>query len=593
MSINYYGSCTGSSASKYNLWVNVTQNSQDANNNQSNVTIKFYVKRNDGYTDSAYNLNETENSVKLTVNGNVLVSKNMEMDTRNCVSLLLASWTGNIAHGDDGKLSVPLKAEFIMKNKGLSSGTVSSTLTCTAIQRKSTLSFSSLTINPGGAVTATVTAANSAFTHSISWSVGNKSSSVSLTAGVLTSQITIPKDWLSVLTNANTATVSVTLVTRNGSVNIGSNTYSLTLVVPATDEYKPDFSIGLSRIDNGVPSGWGVFVQGKSSVTVSPSGMSFKYGASLDRLTITVGSVSIRSLPATFKLTESGDLTVTVAVRDTRGLLTVKTTQITVYPYSPPSVQIQSLTRCNSKGEEDAMGKYLNVKYVLNYSSVGSKNQGKISVKYKTSNDTSYSGETVLLSSPAIFGNGNVSVNNSVDVCFNVSDGITTSGVNIVRSVSSGKIPFNIKRGGNGAAFGKFSEKDDELSVGWNLTVDGNVHIGGAVNSESVSVVCSENATDLAGGVIYYPFINGCFVRIRVKAQKALSANTTHVLAHIPDKPPGIFTPLDSLANYSSGGLSTAGIVYKTGEVAFRSDTDIVQGTYIYISGFYIADYTE
>ncbi len=90
---------------------------------------------------------------------------------------------------------------------------------------------------------------------------------------------------------------------------------------------------------------------------------------------------------------------------------------------------------------------------------------------------------------------------------------------------------------------------------------------------------------------MYYPFVKGCFVRIRVKANKVLSAGTTYILAHIPDKPPGMFTPLDSLANYDSGGMSTAGVVYKTGDIAFRSDTDIAEGTYIYISGFYIADY--
>ena len=106
MAINYYGSCSGTSATKYDLWINIAQNSQSVDDNQSNVTVKFYVKRNDGYSASAYNLNEEENSVKLTVNGNVLVSENIEIDTRNNVSFLLASWTGNLTHNADGKLSV-------------------------------------------------------------------------------------------------------------------------------------------------------------------------------------------------------------------------------------------------------------------------------------------------------------------------------------------------------------------------------------------------------------------------------------------------------------------------------------------------------
>ena len=591
MAINYYGSCSGTSATKYDLWINIAQNSQSVDDNQSNVTVKFYVKRNDGYSASAYNLNEEENSVKLTVNGNVLVSENIEIDTRNNVSFLLASWTGNLTHNADGKLSVPVKAEFTMGNSSLSSGSVSATLTCTTIQRKSSLSFSSSTINPGVSVIATVTAPNSNFRHSIMWSLGGKSSSVSLEAGVLTAEITVPADWLSEIPDVQKAKVTVTITAYNGSTKIGVNTYTLSLVVPATDAYKPSFSIGLTRHDNGVPSGWGVYVQGISKVSVSPEDLVFKYGATLDRLTITVGSVSIRSLPATFNLTEAGDLTVTVAVRDTRGLLTVKTTMLTVYPYSPPSVQVTSLERCNSNGELNSSGEYLCAKYTLSYSSVASKNVGKITAKYKTSADASYSSEKVLSTNPAVFGDGKISVSNSVDICFTVTDSIITSGVSIIRSVPSGAIPFNIRRGGTGAAFGRFSEKDNELSVGWDLCVDGNVNIGGELNSDKVSITCSDNATDLTGEVMYYPFVKGCFVRIRVKANKVLSAGTTYILAHIPDKPPGMFTPLDSLANYDSGGMSTAGVVYKTGDVAFRSDTDIAEGTYIYISGFYIADY--
>lgn len=593
MAINYYGSCTGSSSSKYNVWVSFSQNSQSIENNQSNVTIKFYVKRNDGYSDSAYNLNEDENSVKIKVEGTVVVSKNIEIDTRNSVSVLLASWTGNLTHGADGKLSVPITAVFSMNNKGLSSGSVSATVTCTAIPRKSTLSLSSATVNPGSSVTATVSSASSGFSHKIIWSLGNKSSSIFLTTGVLSAQLSVPVDWAYAITDSSVATVSVSLITYNGTTETGTSTYSLSFIIPDTDQYKPEFSVGLTRIDNGVPSEWSEYVQGVSKVTVSPQGLSFKYGASLAAITITVGSVSIRGTQnATFNLTESGNLTVTVAVRDTRGFLTVKTTAIEVCPYAPPSAQIMNLFRCNSVGNDDTYGGYLSTEYALRFSSVNSKNQCKITVKYKTVNDTAYSAEEVLTGSPAFFG-GNISANNSVMVCYTISDGITSDGVEIFRSVSGAGIPFNIKKGGKGAAFGKFAEKDNELSIGWDLGVDGNVSIGGELNCEDVTVSCSEYAEELAGAVKYYPCVKGCFVRIRVKASTVLYSGTTYTLAYISEKPSGIFTPLSSFANYESGGVSIAGVMYKTGNVIFRSDVDVPQGTYIYISGYYIADYSE
>lgn len=68
MATKYYGSCSGESGSKYNLWLEVAENSQNIENNSSNVSIKLKLKRNDGYSSSAYNLNKNENFAKITIN---------------------------------------------------------------------------------------------------------------------------------------------------------------------------------------------------------------------------------------------------------------------------------------------------------------------------------------------------------------------------------------------------------------------------------------------------------------------------------------------------------------------------------------------
>ncbi len=593
MAINFYGSCKGSSSSKYDLWLNVTQNSQNIDSNLSNVTVKLYLKRNDGYSDSAYNLYEEQNTAKITVGGNAVVSKNLKIDTRNSATVLLANWTGNVTHGNDGKLQLSVSGEFTMSNSTLSSGSASGVFNCTAIPRKSSLSFSSTTINPGSSVIATVTPTVASFSHRISWSLGSYSSSLELNSGVLSAEISVPDQWLYGLNNASKGTVNVSVETYNGSTKIGANTYKLTLVVPATDKYKPEFSIGLTKINNGVPSDWNEYVQGISKVTVNPDGLNFKFGASLAAVTITVGSVSIRQLPATFNLSEAGELVVTVAVRDTRGLLTVKTTTIKVNSYTPPSVEITELFRCDSEGNESAYGENLFVRYKLNYSSVNSKNQAQLSVQYKTPNDSQYSASETIITNPCVFGSGEISMNASSFVRFTITDRITKTGVQIIRTVSAGHIPFNIRRGGRGAAFGKFSEKDNELSVGWNLNVDGNVEIKGEMNWENVACTCNTSTQDLLGYVKYYPCIKSCIVRLRVKTSQLLNAGTTHVIAHIPDKPPAMFMPLSCLANYESGGVSVSGVVYKTGDVIFRSSVDVPEGTYIYISGIYVADYDE
>ncbi len=110
---------------------------------------------------------------------------------------------------------------------------------------------------------------------------------------------------------------------------------------------------------------------------------------------------------------------------------------------------------------------------------------------------------------------------------------------------------------------------------------------------ESLSCKCTENAESLVADVRYFPCLNMVFVRMRLSAVTTLSAGVTYYLAQISQYAPGLFVPLQSMANLTSGGQSTAGVIYKTGEVVFRSDVEVPAGTLIYISGCYLADYQE
>ena len=98
MAIKFYGSCSGKAGPKYNIWLEVTENSPSIENNSSNVTLKLKLKRNDGYAESAYNLNETENFAKITIGENIVISKNLKIDTRNNATVTLLTWTGDVTH---------------------------------------------------------------------------------------------------------------------------------------------------------------------------------------------------------------------------------------------------------------------------------------------------------------------------------------------------------------------------------------------------------------------------------------------------------------------------------------------------------------
>ncbi len=588
MGIDYYGSCMGTAASKYNLWLGVEENSQSTNENKSNLTINLFLKRNDGYVDSAYNLYEDQNSVKLTVGGVVKVNKALKIDTRNNQTVLLAQWTGDLSHREDGTLSVPIRGEFTMGNSTLTGGQVSCNFVCSTIARKSTLTLSSATVNPGGKLVATISSAASGFSHRIIWSLGNNSYTADLKSGVGVTEFTVPVEWINSIVNASKGNISVKLITFNGAKQLGTSTYSVSLVIPATDEYKPSFEIGLTKLPSKVPEDWDMLVQNVSRLSVEPVSLSFKYGASLSAITITIGAVSIRKLPAIFNLTESGELIVTVAVRDTRGILTVKTTTIEVLPYKPPSVNIISLTRCNSLGETDVYGTYLSVRYTLDYSYLNGKNSCTLNARYKTCNDSEYSAPCEIVSESSIIGDGMLSVNNSLNVCFSLTDALTSEAFEVVRSVPSAAIPFNIKKGGRGASFGKFAREDNQLSVGWDLSVDGNVNIKGNLNFQEIECQCTESSSELIGVVRYYPCFGCCFVRMRVKINRLIAARESNVVAKIPDKAPGIFTPLNCFVGGNTGTQCAGGISYQTGEIIISPDKDIPENSYVYISGIYI-----
>ena len=588
MAVNYYGSCTGSSAKKYNLWLSISQNSQSIASNTSNVTVKLCVKRNDGYAASAYNLNEEKNSVKLTVNGTQRVNKNLEIDTRNSATVVLASWTGDVPHNSDGTLSLPVSGTFTMGTTGLSGGSVSGAFKCNTIPRASSLAFSSSTVNPGDSVTATITSATSNFTHKIQWSVGNESTSVTLASGVLSSKITVPVSWVKQIPNSASGKISVSLITYNGTQKIGTKSYTLNFTVPASNEYKPSFDIKLTRIDNGVPVAWGEYIKGISRLKVELENIDYKYGAGYSAVLVNVGGIKKQSVPAVYDLVSSGSVQVAVGLKDTRGMVTIKTTTITVADYSPPSVSIKALCRCDESGATDTNGTSLLLDYGVGFSSINGKNSYTVTVKYKQSDEAIYSSEQIVTECPVVIGTGNIAFNSSYSVAITVKDDITTDGVEIMRSVPSGAIPFNIRKGGNGAAFGGYAENENELRVKWNLKVDGNTELMGELNRVRTRCEATELAEVVYSDVRYYPCFNMVFLRMKLKCLSELSGGVTHHVACVPEYIPTLFSPLSSFVDVAQGGQSNGAIFSSTGDIVFRGNVTVPEGTMIYINGSYI-----
>lgn len=583
MAINIYGSCSGSSGSKYDIWLNVAQNSQSIEDNKSNVTVKLRLKRNDGYSASAYNLNESSNSVVLTVGGKERVNKNIAIDTRNNVTVTLATWTGDVTHTDDGSLSLSVSGSFTMGGTGLSGGSVSGKFNCTDIPRASTLTLSKSSLNPLDSVGATIEAASSGFSHRIKWSLGDSSVTHSLSAGVTKDAFTVPLSWTEEITNAKSGNISVAIATYKGSKRIGSKTYSLKLTIPATEEFLPDFKLVAERIDNSVPANFDEYVKGKSQIKLNIENLNLKHGARASSYTAKVGSSSKTKLPATFDLTKAGELTVSVTVKDSRGFSVTKSSKINVLNYSVPTVSVKNLYRCDENGNKNTSGTYLLADLNISCSSLNDKNVSRVTYKYKKADGDVFSGETEISENISILGSGEFLNNTSYILAFKITDSVTAKNDFIEVLVPSADIPFNIRKGGKGAAFGCYSEKDNELTVGWNLNVKGDLFY------ENADIELKSFSEEKRGIARYIPCLEIVIVRLRFTASQTITSGENHIIAKFTDKIPTLVTPVSVIVNNGVSNKCTGYIKSETGDIVVNSQINIEKGDYIYVSGFYFA----
>ena len=582
MAINIYGSCSGSSGSKYDLWLNVKQNSQVIEDNKSNVTVKLLLKRNEGYSSSAYNLNESSNSVVLKVGGKERVNKNLTIDTRNGVTVTLATWTGDVTHEADGTLSLSVSGSFAMGGTSLSGGSVSGSFECTDIPRASTLSLSKSSLNPEDTVGATLSVASDSFSHKIKWSLGDSSVTHSLSAGVTKDAFTVPLSWSEEIKNSKSGKISVTLATYKGTKKIGSKSYSLKLIIPATDEFLPQFNLVTERIDNEVPEETGEYVKGKSQIKLNIENLALKHGATASSYTAKVGSSSKTSLPATFDLTKSGEITVSVTVKDSRGFSVIKTEKINVLDYSAPTVSVNNLYRCDEAGNKTTSGTSLFCDLKINCSSLNGTNIPCITYKYKPAGEDAFSGEIEIGESIQVLGNGEFLNNSSYILAFKITDSITKENDFIEVLVPSADIPFNIRKGGKGASFGCYSERDNELTVAWDLNVK-----GGLVY-ENAEIELRSFVEDKRGLARYFPCLEIVIVRLRFTATQTISSGENHILATFTDRIPTLLTPVTVVVN-NGMNKCTGYIKSDTGELVMNSENVIETGDYIYVSGFYFA----
>lgn len=467
---------TSSAMSTTNTYIKYSiecvQNSQNISNNTSNVTVKVRVWRtNTGYTTygtgTVYcKINGTTYSAGITPSQKI-TSSGIEIFNR----------TLDISHNSDGSKSLAMSA-WITHDR-FSSSEQGYTQALSTIPRTSSLKISANPVNAGASITLTITRASTSFTHDAYFLFGSKTYPI---AGGLTTSgtYTIPMDCLNQVPNATAGVGTIRLYTLNGGTIVGSVDVPITVNVPSN--IVPSFtSLSIARVDNGVPSAWGVYVQGKSKATLTINGATGTYGSAITKYVIEGGGYSGTSDKLTTgTLNTSGTNTFTATITDSRGRTATKMVTCSVVAYEVPKISSLSIVRCNSSGSENDEGTYVKVTPVFTYSSVSSKNTITAVVAYKTVAGTSWSSNTsVATGESTIVGGGAISANSSYEIRFTLTDAFTS--VTQTVTIPTASTTMDFLRGGKGVAIGKVAESTG-LEVDWDSTFNRTVKITSKTN---------------------------------------------------------------------------------------------------------------
>lgn len=390
----------------YNLTASFNENSTDIANNTSNVTVTATIKSKGASWSSSYN------STLI-----IYWHDNRENYDRQVASINLkslganasasASGTINVTHKDDGTLSGYAYAKFTKGGTSAwtpNNGEVSTNWTAlTTIARASQPSINtwpqnSPDFNIGDTITIHMNRKSTAFTHTVTLYFGNYSYQIAtgVTDNCTLDTSTIANNLYQQIPNANVGEGNITVITYNGSTQIGTKSC---LFYAHVVNSSPTFSAEYQDINSTTEEITGnnqQIIRNNSNLQVAVTNAQAKNYATLDRAEVVINGTtytgSFRGSNSTIDvgtLNLSSNTTAVVSVIDSRGIVTSKNLEITILDWVLPSAII-NLQRENNFYSET------NINVNAEYSSLDNKNTISIKVREKQINSSTWSAYTDL-----------------------------------------------------------------------------------------------------------------------------------------------------------------------------------------------------
>lgn len=373
-------------AVKYNLEVSETGVNHD--NNYSTISVKLqFTTTGQSHNNYGPDYPNSYPSGTITIDG---TSYKIGSKLPYTTTVTVYNNSHTIYHNADGTRSVTVSFSF---NTHISAGTMTGSktinLTNIVVDKVNQCSISSDWVEVGSTVTIYTNRAKDHYTHRVWYSFNGTdgfSAGLSATSGIGGSCTFTPPSSLIDYMNNNatsaTATFAVAVYKDNGATHLGT-TYVSTNVYMTPSKYPPSMgSISTSIYSNGSPFD-SIYVRNYNGVKLNYSG-SAQHGAyvsyyaiSGDGLNTTTGSTEyIRD-----RLANSGNVTFTVTVYDSRGASASRNVTIWVDNYYYPSISSVGSVRCDSNGNPDNTGTYFKATVYGNYTNIGANVNGNISIK--------------------------------------------------------------------------------------------------------------------------------------------------------------------------------------------------------------------
>ena len=435
-------------------------------------------------------------------------------------------------------------------------------------------------------------------TYSATFTLGSYSGTA--TSSTKTLEYAIPIAWCNALPNAATGQANVTCQVKYGGVLYSSFTVKLAVSVPASVVPTVTSITLADKTDTPVPSSWSMFIQHKSGVRVSAITTAGAYSSTIKTIKLQVGTQSISmnysasSLPQIDTVTQSGSLTCTVTVTDSRGRTASKSATVTFVSYAAPKFTNCISERCLANGDLDNDGTYFKSTTAVSFSTCNSKNSIILTVKYKKTDAVVYGSETTITPGVNTCGNDDLDTEFSYDVMYSVTDQFCT--VTFTDYISTATYLMHFLHGGKGVAFGQKATMENYLDCAFKALFRDDTYFvtgnGVQVNIRDIITIGAQTLTSFGDGlylcaqdgklIAQVPTI-GANTPTSFSNGLYLKANGGKITADTPNPSIGANTPTsfsNGLYLKASGGKVTADTPNPS--IGTGTPTSLTNGQFLY-----------